>query len=192
MDVRKHPRHLFQGSEKLVDLPPQPGLLHRLRHLGFGRTKASVRTYLDLLSVLVCHHRRRVFAIPLLAMAAMASQVQGQVHQHSDYSKRRRLYSPSHRYQLLLMVHCRVYLPILDKAEELFVVVQVQLYHKRCTGLWYVTDRTLLRDLGLTHQLPTGTVFCFIFIFFTLQYPKGGVTLKWWGNEVWMNSKCDT
>jgi len=36
--------------------------------------------------------------------------------------------------------------------------------------------------------LDSGTVFCFIFIFFTLQFPKGGVTLTWWGNEVWKHT----
>ena len=45
------------------------------------------------------------------------------------------------------------------------------------------------KELDLTFYLQIGTIFCFIFIFFTLQYPKGGVTLSWWGNEVWANSK---
>ena len=69
-------------------------------------------------------------------------------------------------------------------------MVQVQLRYKRRTGLWYVCGLILLRELGLTCFLSTGTVFCYIFIFFTLQFPKGGVVLKWWGNEVWMNSEC--
>ena len=33
-----------------------------------------------------------------------------------------------------------------------------------------------------------GTVISLIFIFLTLQFPKGGVNLDWWGNTVFMNS----
>jgi len=189
MDVRQHPRHLSKGPEKLVDLSIQSGLLHRLRHLGPGWTKASIWTWVGLLSVLIRHHHRRLFANPFLAMATMASQVQGQIYQHPDRPERRRFYSSGHRYQLLFVVRGRIHLSILDQTEELFVVVQVQLCHKCCTGRWYVHGLILSRELGLTYCLLTGTVFCFIFIFFTLQFPKGGVTLKWWGNRVWMNSK---
>lgn len=114
VDVRQHPRHLSAGSKKFVDLPTQSGLLHRLCHLGLGRTKAAVRTRVGLLSILVCHHCRRLFAIPLLAMATMASQVEGQIRQHSDRPERRGIYSPSSRHQLLLVVRDWIHLPILD------------------------------------------------------------------------------
>ncbi|TCD66757.1 hypothetical protein EIP91_000998 [Steccherinum ochraceum] len=36
--------------------------------------------------------------------------------------------------------------------------------------------------------LDTGTLVCLLFIFFTLQVPKGGVSIEWWGNQVWKNT----
>ncbi|KAK0483128.1 OPT oligopeptide transporter protein-domain-containing protein [Armillaria luteobubalina] len=36
--------------------------------------------------------------------------------------------------------------------------------------------------------LDCGTVLGLIFIFFTLQFPNGGVTLNWWGNNVYVNT----
>ena len=77
MDVRQHPRHLPQRPEKLVDLPAQSGFLHRLRNLGLGWAKTPIWAGVGLLSVFICHHHRRFLAIPLLAVATMASQVQG-------------------------------------------------------------------------------------------------------------------
>jgi hypothetical protein len=114
MDVHKHSRHLSEGSEKFVDLPTQSGLLHRLRHLGLGRTKAPIWTRVGLLPILVRYHHWCLFAIPLLAMATMASQVQAQIHQHSNRSEWRWIYSSSRRDQLLFVVRGWVHLPILD------------------------------------------------------------------------------
>ena len=38
--------------------------------------------------------------------------------------------------------------------------------------------------------MDSGTVISLIFIFFTLQFPKGDtIQVKWWGNEVFMNSE---
>jgi len=147
MDVRKHSRHLSAGSEKFVDLPTQSSLLHRFRHMGFGWTKTPIWTWIGLLSLPIRHHHRRLFAIPLLAVATMAPQVQGQIHQHPNRLERCRLHSPSYRHQLLVMVCGWVHLPILDETEKLFVVVQVQLRHKCCAGLWH---RVLLH-LHLLH-----------------------------------------
>ncbi|TRM69006.1 OPT oligopeptide transporter protein-domain-containing protein [Schizophyllum amplum] len=36
--------------------------------------------------------------------------------------------------------------------------------------------------------IDSGTVLSLIFIFLTLQFPKGGVNLDWWGNTVFMNT----
>ena len=37
--------------------------------------------------------------------------------------------------------------------------------------------------------MDSGTVISLIFIFFTLQFPKGGtIVVNWWGNNVFMNS----
>ena len=37
--------------------------------------------------------------------------------------------------------------------------------------------------------MDSGTVISLIFIFFTLQFPKGGkIAVNWWGNNVFMNS----
>ncbi|KAI5825925.1 OPT superfamily oligopeptide transporter [Schizophyllum commune Tattone D] len=36
--------------------------------------------------------------------------------------------------------------------------------------------------------IDSGTVISLIFIFLTLQFPKGGVNLDWWGNTVFMNT----
>lgn len=189
MDVYQHPRHLPEGSKEFVDLPAQPGLFHCIRHLGIGRTQTPIWTGVGLLSVPLCHHHRCLFAIPLLVMATMASEVQGQIYQHSDRPEWRWVYPPSHWHQLLFLVRVWIHLPILDQAEELFVVVEVQLHHKCCIGLRYVCNWVLSTEARPYPCLQTGTVFCFIFIFFTLQYPKGGVTLSWWGNSVWKNSK---
>jgi len=62
----------------------------------------------------------------------------------------------------------------------------LQAPHWNLVRLWFDS----VKRTGLTCNLQTGTVFCYIFIFFTLQYPNGGVALKWWGNQVWMNSEC--
>lgn len=34
----------------------------------------------------------------------------------------------------------------------------------------------------------TGTVLSLLTIFYTLQLPKGGFSVNWWGNTVFMNS----
>ena len=189
MDVCEHSRYLPEGSEELVDLPAQSSILHCVRDLGIGRTKTPIWARVGLLSVPICHYYWCLFTIPILAMATMASKVQGQIHQHSNHSERRRVYSSGHWHQLLFVVCGRIHLPILDSAEKLFMVVQVQLHHKCCAGLWCVCISILSREFDLTCSLSIGTVFCFIFIFFTLQFPKGGVSLKWWGNQVWMKSE---
>jgi hypothetical protein len=44
----------------------------------------------------------------------------------------------------------------------------------------------LLKLTGLL--LFTGTVVSLIFIFLTLQLPRGGVNVNWWGNTVWKSS----
>ncbi|KAI0027591.1 OPT oligopeptide transporter protein-domain-containing protein, partial [Vararia minispora EC-137] len=36
--------------------------------------------------------------------------------------------------------------------------------------------------------LDTGTVIALILIFFTLQFPRGGLAINWWGNTVFMNT----
>lgn len=33
-----------------------------------------------------------------------------------------------------------------------------------------------------------GVAICLVVMFFTLQYPKGGISLNWWGNTVWQNT----
>jgi len=156
VDVCQHPRHLHEGPEKLIDLSTQSSLLHCLRHLGFGGTKTSIRAWLSLLSIPIRHHHRCLFTTPLLAMATMASEVKGQVHQYPNRPERRRIHPPSHGYQLFLVVRGRVHLSILDQAEELFVVVEVQLRYKRRTGLWHC----ILLHLYLLHS-PVSKRRCF-------------------------------
>ncbi|GBE78395.1 Glutathione transporter 1 [Sparassis crispa] len=36
--------------------------------------------------------------------------------------------------------------------------------------------------------LDSGTVICLLVLFFTLQLPKNGIALKWWGNSVWQRT----
>ena len=40
----------------------------------------------------------------------------------------------------------------------------------------------------LSAALDSGVAIALIVIFFSLQLPKGGVTLNWWGNTVWQNT----
>lgn len=40
----------------------------------------------------------------------------------------------------------------------------------------------------LSAALDSGIALSLIFIFFCLQYPKGGLNLNWWGNTVWQNT----
>lgn len=40
----------------------------------------------------------------------------------------------------------------------------------------------------LAAALDAGVAIGILFIFFTLQLPKGGITLNWWGNTVWQNT----
>jgi hypothetical protein len=36
--------------------------------------------------------------------------------------------------------------------------------------------------------LDAGMALGVVFVFFTLQLPKGGINLNWWGNTVWQNT----
>ncbi|KAG9314623.1 OPT oligopeptide transporter [Chiua virens] len=40
----------------------------------------------------------------------------------------------------------------------------------------------------LAAGLDAGVAICVVFIFFTLQLPKGGINLNWWGNVAWQNT----
>jgi hypothetical protein len=40
----------------------------------------------------------------------------------------------------------------------------------------------------LSTGLDAGVIIGLIFIFFSLQMPKGGISVKWWGNSVWKNT----
>ena len=40
----------------------------------------------------------------------------------------------------------------------------------------------------LSTGLDGGTIIGLIVIFFSVQLPKGGFTVKWWGNTVWQNT----
>ena len=40
----------------------------------------------------------------------------------------------------------------------------------------------------LATGLDAGTVVSLILIFFSVQFPKGGFTVNWWGNTVWRNT----
>lgn len=36
--------------------------------------------------------------------------------------------------------------------------------------------------------LDAGVIFALIIIFFSVQFPKGGINVNWWGNDVWKNT----
>ena len=55
----------------------------------------------------------------------------------------------------------------------------VRRYHFR----WWLRFNYIL-SAGLDIGVSVGIVL----VFFCLQYPKGGVTLNWWGNTVWQNT----
>ena len=40
----------------------------------------------------------------------------------------------------------------------------------------------------LSAGLDGGTIIGFIVIFFSVQFPKGGFNVNWWGNTVWQNT----
>ena len=40
----------------------------------------------------------------------------------------------------------------------------------------------------LSAALDSGVAIALIVIFFSLQLPKDGVFINWWGNTVWMNT----
>ena len=40
----------------------------------------------------------------------------------------------------------------------------------------------------LSTGLDAGVIVGLIVIFFALQMPKGGISVKWWGNSVWQNT----
>jgi OPT family small oligopeptide transporter len=44
----------------------------------------------------------------------------------------------------------------------------------------------------LSAALDAGVALAIILVFFSVQYPKGGFTLNWWGNTVWMNTADGT
>jgi hypothetical protein len=55
----------------------------------------------------------------------------------------------------------------------------VRRYHLR----WWMRYNYIL-----SAGLDAGVALSLIIIFFTLQLPKGGVNVNWWGNTVWMNT----
>jgi hypothetical protein len=40
----------------------------------------------------------------------------------------------------------------------------------------------------LSAGLDAGVAISMLFVFFTVQLPKGGIILSWWGNNVWQNT----
>ncbi|KAJ7055027.1 OPT oligopeptide transporter [Mycena amicta] len=40
----------------------------------------------------------------------------------------------------------------------------------------------------LSAALDAGVALCLVVMFFAVQYPKGGISLDWWGNNVWINT----
>jgi OPT oligopeptide transporter protein len=52
-------------------------------------------------------------------------------------------------------------------------------YHLR----WWMRYNYLLSS-----GLDAGVIASLVFIFFTVQLPKGGFNVKWWGNTVWQNT----
>lgn len=54
---------------------------------------------------------------------------------------------------------------------------------RRCNFVWWSKFNYVL-----TAAFDCGTVLSVLFIFFALQFPRGGVNLDWWGNTVYLNS----
>jgi len=57
---------------------------------------------------------------------------------------------------------------------------------------WYIRRRHfrwwLRYNYLLSSGFDAGVIIALFLIFFTVQLPKGGFTVNWWGNTVWMNT----
>jgi hypothetical protein len=58
-----------------------------------------------------------------------------------------------------------------------------QFYMRRYHFRWWMRYNYLLSS-----ALDAGVIIGLVVIFFTLQLPKGGINLNWWGNLVWTNT----
>jgi hypothetical protein len=58
-----------------------------------------------------------------------------------------------------------------------------QYYMRRYHFRWWMRYNYIL-----SAGLDAGVALGLVLIFFTLQLPKGGINLSWWGNNVWMNT----
>jgi membrane protein CcdC involved in cytochrome C biogenesis len=69
------------------------------------------------------------------------------------------------------------------------MVVKVQLSSQLGARFGFVASSFFHDRWHHLNAIITGTVLSVIFIFFTLQFPKGGnINLNWWGNTVFINS----
>jgi hypothetical protein len=66
-----------------------------------------------------------------------------------------------------------------------FIVVGAifQWYMRRRHFRWWMRYNYLLSS-----GLDAGVIIALVLIFFAVQFPKGGLTLNWWGNTVWLNT----
>jgi OPT oligopeptide transporter protein len=58
-----------------------------------------------------------------------------------------------------------------------------QFFMRRYHFRWWMRYNYLLSS-----GLDAGVVAALVIIFFTVQFPKGGFTVKWWGNTVWQHT----
>jgi hypothetical protein len=58
-----------------------------------------------------------------------------------------------------------------------------QYYIRRFHLRWWMRYNYLL-----SAALDAGVAIALVFIFLALQFPKGGMSLQWWGNTVWQDT----
>lgn len=101
---------------------------------GGNRAKSTVWHQFTVPPRAVCPPCRRLPSHPLLVMAASTSFLVGTIRQHAPHPERHLAHSTSDGYQLLVLVPCRLHIPIRPAEEEFCMVEQVQLRHECCIG----------------------------------------------------------
>ena len=103
-------------------------------------------------------------------------------YEYPRHHQRRFLHSPSNRHQLLVFLHRRVHLPILDPKTSFCLVVKGKFRRRAFRGS---PDNQY--NYVLSVALDAGTAFSALFIFLVLDLPNARI--DWWGNTVYQNSE---
>lgn len=127
MDVHQHPRNVRHGAEGRLHLSLDPGVRHRVHHLGCHRPAEAVLVRADLLRPRILLLDRRDPAVHRVRDLAQVAELTHQVRQLPRHLLRRGLHPARVRAQLRALGDRRVHLQLRHPPPSLLVVDEVQL-----------------------------------------------------------------